>query len=149
MSYVSADDQPNPTSQAMSEHLRLVATRSDFVEMRAEAAKLMRRPLQPRTLVMVGVASGFAAAMGVSAIVAFLFFVLVPNQVNAMATEAAASEHLTVRSAGTADITSEESRVLLEKFRQYLALAPAGTAEMTHVESQALLGKFVHWQQSL
>jgi hypothetical protein len=147
MSYVSADDQPNPASQAMSEHLRLVASRPDFVEMREEAAKLMRRPLRPRTLVMVGVASGFAAAMGVSAIAAFLFFVLVPNQVNAMAT--AASEHLSLRSAATADITPQESRVLLEKFRQYLALAPAEPAEMTHEESQALLGKFVHWQQSL
>ena len=148
MSYVKSDDHPNPTPQAMSEHLRLVASRSDFDEMREEAAaKSMRHLLRPRTLVLVGVASGFAAAIGVSAIVACLFFVLVPNQVNAMATDLAASEHWTLPSAGAANITPEESRVLLEKFEQYLTLPPAGIAKITPEESQALLEKFVQWQQ--
>lgn len=148
MSYVSSDDQPNPTPQTMSEHLRLVASWSDFDAMREEAAaKSMRHPLRPRTLVLVGVASGFAAAIGVSAIVAFLFFVLVPNQVNAKATELAVSEHWTLPSADAAKITPEESRLLLEKFEQYRPLPVVGIAKITPEESQALLEKFAQWQQ--
>lgn len=148
MSYVNSDDHPNPVPQTISEHLRLIASRSDFDEMRQEAAaRSMRHPLRPRTLVLVGVASGFAAAIGVSAMAAFLIFVLVPNQVNAMATQLAASEHRTVPSTGAAKITPEESRMLLEKFEQYLAVPPAGTAKIAPEESQALLEKFVQWQQ--
>ena len=148
MSYVNSNDLPNPTPQTISEHLRLIASRSDFDEMREEAtARSMRHPLRPRTLVLVGVASGFAAAIGVSAMAAFLFFVLVPNQVNAMATEAAVSDHWSLPSAGAARITPEESRMLLERFEQYRPLPLAGTADIAPEESQALLQKFVQWRQ--
>jgi hypothetical protein len=146
MSYVNSGDHPNLIPQTMSEHLRLVAARSDFDGMFQEAAvKSLRHPLRPRTLVLVGVASGFAAAIGVSAIVAFLFFVLVPNQVNAMATER--TEHWTVPSAGADKITPEESQALLEKFEQFRMLPAAETAKITPEESQALLVKFAQWQQ--
>lgn len=148
MNYVSSDDHPNSTSQSMSEHLRLVASRCGSDEIREEAAaKSLRHLLRPRTLVLIGVASGFAAAIGVSTIVALLSFVLLPNQVNAMATELAAFEYRTLPSADAAKITPEESRLLLKKFEQFRTLTQAGTAEIMPEESSALLEKFVQWQQ--
>ena len=148
MSYVNSDERPNSTSQSMSEHLRLVASRCDSDGMREEAAaKSIRRLLRPRTPVLIGVASGFATAIGVSTIVAFLSFVLLPNQVNAMATELAAFEYRTLPSADAPKITPEESRLLLKKFEQFRPLTPAGTAKITPEDSSALLEKFVQWQQ--
>jgi hypothetical protein len=148
MTYVNSDELPNSTPQTISEHLRLIAPRSDFAGMRQEAAaKSVRRTLRPRTLVLVGVAGGFAAAMGVSAMAAFMFFVLVPNQVNAMAPDLAASDHLILGSAGAAKITPEESRLLLEKFERYLDFPTAGITKTTPEEARALLDKFVQWQQ--
>src|SRR5450755_2918842 len=120
MTYVSSNDVPKSDPQTMSERLRLIASRPEFDGMQEEAtARSVRRTLRPRTLVLVGVAGGFAAAMGVSAMAAFLFFVLVPDQVNAMAPDLAASEHLTLGSAGAAKTTPEEARALLEKFVQW------------------------------
>jgi hypothetical protein len=147
MSYVSSNDGPKPDPQTMSERLRLIASRPEFDAMQEEAAaRSVRRTLRPSTLVLVGVAGGFAAAMGVSAMAAFLF-VLVPNQVNAMAPDLPASEHLILGSAGAAKITPEESRILLERFEQYLDLPTAGIAKTTPEETGALLEKFVQWQQ--
>jgi hypothetical protein len=148
MSCLNSDDLPTSASQTISEHLRLIASRPEFDGMQEEAAaKSVRRTLRPRTLVLVGVAGGFAAAMGVSAMAAFMFFVLVPNQVNAMAPDLAASEHLILGSAGAAKITPEESRILLEKFERYLDFPTAGIAKTTPEEARALLDKFVQWQQ--
>jgi hypothetical protein len=148
MSYVSSNDVPKSDPQTMSERLRLIASRPEFDGMQEEAtARSVRRTLRPRTLVLVGVAGGFAAAMGVSAMAAFLFFVLVPDQVNAMAPDLAASEHLILGSAGAAKISPEEARMLLEKFEQYLDPPTAGIAKTTPEDSRALLEKFVQWQQ--
>jgi hypothetical protein len=148
MSYVSSNDVPKSDPQTMSERLRLIASRPEFDGMQEEAAaRSVRRTLRPRTLVLVGVAGGFAAAIGVSAMAAFLFFVLVPNQVNAMAPDLAASEHLILGSAAAAKISPEEARMLLEKFEQYLDLPTAGIAKTTPEDSRALLEKFVQWRQ--
>ena len=67
---------------------------------------------QPRTL--VDVASRFATAMGVSAIVAFVFFVLVPKSQKSDAAELAVRRHRTLPLAEAA-----ESQALLEKFVQW------------------------------
>jgi hypothetical protein len=72
---------------------------------------------QPRTL--LGVASRFATAIGISAIVAFVFFALVPKSQKSDAAELAVSEHRTIPSPGAAEITPEEFQVLLEKFMQW------------------------------
>jgi hypothetical protein len=72
---------------------------------------------QPRAL--LGVASRFATAIGISAIVAFVFLVLVPRSQKGDATELPVSEHRNPPSAGAAEVTPEESQALLEKFMQW------------------------------
>ena len=72
---------------------------------------------QPRSL--LGVASRFATAIGISAIVAFVFLVLVPKSQKSDATELAVSEHRTLPPAGAAEITPEESQAFFEKFVQW------------------------------
>ena len=68
----------------------------------------------------LGVASRFATAIGILAIVAFVFFVLLPKSQESDATELAASERRTLpSSAGAAKIAPEESQTLLKKFVQW------------------------------
>jgi hypothetical protein len=71
---------------------------------------------RPRAL--LGVASRFATAIGISAIVAFVFLFLIPRAQKSDAT-AFASEQQTLPSAGAAEVTPEESQALLEKFMQW------------------------------
>jgi hypothetical protein len=85
---------------------------SDFV---SEPPASLNERDQPRAL--LGVASRFAAAIGISAIVAFVFLVLIPRA-QTDATELA-SEQQTLPSAGAAEVTPEESQALLEKFMQW------------------------------
>jgi hypothetical protein len=66
---------------------------------------------------LLGVASRFATAIGISAIVAFVFLVLIPRA-QSDATEFA-SEHQTLPPAGAAEVTPDESQALLEKFMQW------------------------------
>jgi hypothetical protein len=72
---------------------------------------------QPRAL--LGVASRFATAVGISAIVAFVFLVLVPRSQKGDATELPLSEHRNPPSVGAAEVTPEQSQALLEKFMQW------------------------------
>jgi hypothetical protein len=85
-------------------------------EVVSEPAAFPNERDQPRPL--LGVASRFATAIGISAIVAFVFLFLIPRAQKSDAT-AFASEHQTLPSAGAAEVTPEESQALLEKFLQW------------------------------
>jgi hypothetical protein len=146
-----ANLRPNSAPHRSEDRFLPTTTRSQFDEMREEAfAKSMRHPLvsdfvyerrQPRLL--LAVASRFAAAIGVFAIVGFLFFILIPKSQG--------SDPPT--SAGAAKVMSEESQALLQKFVQFRKSQgsnnpePAGAAQTTPEESHTLLQKFVQWQQ--
>jgi hypothetical protein len=100
------------TPEILDEARRPLA--SDIV---SEPPTLAHERDQPRP--SLGVTSRFATAIGISAIVAFVFLVLVPKSQKGDAMELAVSEHRTLSSAGAAEVTPEESQSLLEKFVQW------------------------------
>ena len=98
--FVAESEQPPPETEVVSEP-------PAFVDQRH----------RPRT--SLGFASRFATAIGISAIVAFVFFVLVPKSRNSDATELVISEHRPAPPAEAVDMTPEESQALLKKFLQW------------------------------
>jgi hypothetical protein len=125
--------------------VRPTSSPSRFDEMLDEAVttrhpldpEVVPEPDQPRALLVV--ASRFAAAIGVLAMVGVLLFILVPkSQGSNPPTPAGANK-----------APSEESQALLQKFIQFekRSLTSAETAKVTPEESQSLLEKFVQWQQ--
>jgi hypothetical protein len=95
-----AESEPPPETEDVSEPPAIVDQRH-----------------RPRT--SLGFASRFATAIGISAIVAFVFFVLVPKSRNSDATELVISEHRPLPPAEAVDMTPEESQALLKKFLQW------------------------------
>ena len=147
-------------------------TRSRFDDMREEAfAKTMRDSLesefvhegrQPRLL--LAVAGGMAAGIGVSVIAALVFFALVPKLQKSAPSELAVIAPASAEPAQTTQTTPEQSQALLQKFVQFRksqgsnnpehavsefrTLTPAGAAQTMPEESQALLQKFVQFRKS-
>jgi hypothetical protein len=82
---------------------------------RSSVCPAVSEPAEPDQLrILLRVASRSATVVGVSAIVAFVFLVLVPKSQKSDATELGLSEHRALPSAGAA-----ESQTLLEKFVQW------------------------------
>jgi hypothetical protein len=73
---------------------------------------------------LFGVAGRFAAAVGVAAIVAFFFVIMVPTSQK-----------------------NDPSELAVSEYRTMLASASAAQTKTTPEESEALLRKFVQWQQ--
>jgi hypothetical protein len=96
--------------------------------MREEAfAKTMRDPLeskfvheggQPR-LLLLAVAGGMAAGIGVSVIAALVFFALVPKLQKSDPSELAVTAPASAGAAQTTQTTPEQSQPLLQKFMQW------------------------------
>ena len=148
MSYISSDEHP-PTS-----------SHSRFDEMREEAfAKSNRHPLEfqfarerrPRRVLLA-----IAVAIGVTVVVALVFFNVVPKLKSDPSLAVSIS---TPASATPAQTTPEDPQALLQGFvrfqpsqrndnRERADSEPtsAGTAK-TPEKSQALLEKFIQWQQ--
>ena len=80
----------------------------------SEPPALVHERQQPSPL--SGLASRFALAIGISAIIASVFFVVAPKSQKSDATELAVPEHRSPQSAGAAAMPAKESRALLEKF---------------------------------
>jgi hypothetical protein len=124
---VRSDANPHSNSAGHRSEDRFPPTRSRFDEMREEAfAKTMRHPLdskfvhegrQPRLL--LAVAGGVAAGIGVSVIVALVFFVLVPKLQKSAPSELAVIAPASAAPAQTAQTTPEQSQALLQKFMQW------------------------------
>jgi hypothetical protein len=101
------------------------SSRSNFNEMLQEALRQFRRhPLEYERERSRGfhVVAGFVAGIAVSAIIAFVFLVLIPKFSPSTVPQPAASE-----------VTS--------------TIAPPGGDKTTPEESEALLKKFMEWQQ--
>ena len=175
MSFISSEHHPNPDdpndplyyaprsarseanlrsdSALQTRPVRPVSSRSGFDEMLEEAvAKSLRHPLEPEVVYRRDRPRarfrlvGSAAAIGVSAIVAFVFFTLVPKSQGGDPPKLAISEfRIVIASVEAAKITPEESRTLLQKFEQSVASAVA--PKITRDESRTLLQKFEQWRQ--
>jgi hypothetical protein len=190
MGFSSANDHPNPVSpddplyyaprsvrsignprsdatpQTRSDDLPPTPPLSRFDEMREEAFAKFTRPLEsqfaygqrrpPRGL--LATAGGIAAAIGVILILALVLFNVLPSS-KSDPSELAASIS-TPASATPAEVTSEDSRALLQGFKRFqkkqgsespehAASEPAfaGAAKEAPEKSQALLEKFMQWQQ--
>jgi hypothetical protein len=146
----SGDLPPNPPS-------------SRFDEMREEAFAKVTRPLEsqfvyerrrPRGL--LATAGAIAIAIGATVILALVLFNAFPRS-KSDPSEIAVSIS-TPASATPAPATSEDSRALLEGFKQFQKIqgsddpavsepAPAASAKESPEKSQALLEKFMQWQQ--
>jgi len=162
MSFVSPGDDSNPNdpndplhyaprsvrnkSNPQAKPVRSASSPSGFDEMLTEAvARSRRHPLDPevvhqpdRPRARFGIASRVAAAMGVVAIIGFLFFSMIPK-----------SQGSDPTSAGAAKV-SDDSQALLQKFVQFEKSQEnksAGAPQPTPDDSQTLLQKFVQWQQ--
>jgi hypothetical protein len=189
MSFVSANDHPNPVSpqdplyyaprsvrsiadqrsnsmqQTRSDSLRPASSLSRFDEMREEAVAKYTRPLDSQLVherrpsrALLATAGGITAAIGVTVVVALLFLNGFPKP-KSDPSELAVSIS-TPASATPAQVTSEDSQALLQRFKQFQTmqesenqkpavseLTTAGSAKERPDESQALLEKFIQWQQ--
>jgi hypothetical protein len=101
---------------SLTPEIREEPRRPSAPEVVSEPAAFPNERDQPRR--PFGVASRFATAIGISAIVAFVFLFLLPRAQKSDATEFA-SEHQSLPSAGAPEATPEQSQALLEKFMQW------------------------------
>jgi hypothetical protein len=189
MSFVSANDHPNPISpqdplyyaprsvrsivdprsnsmqQTRSDSLPPASSMSSFDEMREQGVPEYTRPLDSRLVhgrrpsrALLATAGGITAAIGVTLVVALLFINGFPKP-KSNSSELAVSIS-TPASATPAQVMSEDSQALLQRFKQFQAmqesenpkpsvseLTTAGTAKERPDDSQALLEKFIQWQQ--
>jgi hypothetical protein len=162
MNFSSAGGDPNPDdpndplhyaprakrgkANPQTRPVRPVSSGSGFDEMLAEAvAKSRRHPLDPeivyepdRPRARFGVASRLAAAIGVVAIIGFLFFSMIPKSQGSDPTSTEPAK------------VSDDSQALLQKFVQFEKSQDsksAGAAQTAPDDSQTLLQKFQEWQQ--
>jgi hypothetical protein len=119
------EDHVAPRSVRSEANVRssLTPARSNFDEMLQEAIRQsMRHPLESereRSSGLYGVA-GFAAGIGVSAIIAVIFFILIPRLSPSTTPQPAVSETTsTIATPGEDKTTPEESEALLRKFMQW------------------------------
>jgi hypothetical protein len=126
----SVRSEANPRSNSAphrSEDRFPPTIRSRFDEMREEAfAKTMRHPLesqfvhegrQPRLL--LAIAGGVTAGIGVSVIAALVFFVLVPKLQKSDPSKLAIIAPASAAPAQTTQTTPEQAQALLQKFMQW------------------------------
>jgi hypothetical protein len=154
---------------------RNVTSPSSFDTFSEAVSKSLRNRLEPEVMheppgynnrfgqwrELIPVAVRFAAAVGVSALVALFFVFMIP------ASRDRAQDHVQDSTASLVPASSKtasqtqapresESKPALAQFETILAADraaqpadPAKTHEMTHEQSEALLHQFVRWQQKL
>jgi len=157
MSFIGSGDFPDPNdpyaprsarsnASPQTRLARSAPSRSGFDEMLKDAvAKSRRHPLDPEFVhqpeqprARFGVASRFAAAIGVVAVIGVIFFMMIPK-----------SQGSDPASVGAAK-ASEDSQGLLQKFVEFEKAReepPAGAARTSPDDSKVLLQKFMQWQQ--
>jgi hypothetical protein len=132
MSPIGSDDNFDPKDPLAPRSVRgeanarssLTLSGSDFDEMLQEAIRQSMRQLENERDQTRGLARiiSFVAGIGVSAIIVFVFFILIPKLSQSTITQPAVSES-----------TSK--------------IAPPRVDKTTPEESEALLRKFMQWQQ--
>ena len=158
-----ANLRPNAAPQTRSGHLPSNPPLSRFDEMREEAFAKFAHPLESqfayerrRPRGMLATAGAIVAAVGITAVLALVLFNVLPKSKSGPAELAVSIS--TPASATPAEVTSEDSQALLQRFKQFQASenperavsgpGPAGTAKEGPERSQALLEKFMQWQPS-
>ena len=110
------------------------------------------RELDRRTA-LISVAGRFAAAVGVSALVALFFVIIVPvSRDHARQPDGGASSFSgilqSIKSAfHQAPAKDDDSKPALSEFQTILASARASHAVITHEQSETLLQQFLRWRQ--
>lgn len=157
-----ADPRSYVTPQTRSDDLPPNPPSSRFDGMREEAFAKFSRPLESQLVSdrrpargLLAIAGAVAVAIGATVILALVLFNAFPRS-KSDPPELAVSIS-TPASATPAPVTSEDSRALLQGFKQFqgrqesedpAVSEPApGTAKEAPEKSQALLGKFMQWQQ--
>lgn len=158
-----ADPRSNVAPQTNSGHLPHDLPSSRFDEMREEAFAKFARPLESqfayegrRSRGLLATVGAITVAIGAIGILALVVFNVSPKS-KSDPSELAVSIS-TPASATPAPAASEDSRALLEGFKQFQKVqgsespaisepAPAATAKEAPEKSQALLDKFMQWEQ--
>jgi hypothetical protein len=161
MSFIDSGDFPKPNApndplnfaprsvrsraSPQTKPVRPTSSRSGFDEMLTDAvAKSRPHPLDPEFVrqpeqrrARFSVASRFAAAIGVVAIIGVIFFMMIPKSQGSDPTSDGAAK------------ASEDSQALLQKFVQFeKSKDPSdGAAQTSSDDSKMLLQKFMQWQQ--
>ena len=159
----------SPSPEVGSENLpRPSATPHSFDALLEEAvAESLRHPLDPevmheppgfvreldRRMAILSVAGRFAAAIGVSAVVALFFVIMVPasrdyaRQADGNSGTSVTGVLQSLRTAlSQPRQKDDDSKPALAEFQTILA-APAANQPVTREESETLLNQFVQWQQ--
>jgi hypothetical protein len=176
------DARPAPSQEAQSEAGRVTELRSSRsvapagfdTQLEKAVSEALRHPLDPeiiqepagltrelRRMAVIGVAGRFAAAVGVSALVALFFVVMIPaaRQPDGLSSSTsgiiqsikAALPQPQVQAQPPAQAQSqprqqEDSAKLASELQSILASTPS-TQPATHEQSDKLLEQFVQWRQ--
>jgi hypothetical protein len=155
-----ANPRSNATPQTRSDDFSPAPPLSRFDEMREKAFAKSLRPLESQFVYerrpsrgLLATAGAIAAAIGVTAILALVLFNVLPRS-KSDPSELAVSIS-TPALATPAEVPSEDSQALLQRFKQFHGSpeqaasdpASAGTAKEGPEKSPELLGKFMQWQQ--
>jgi hypothetical protein len=157
-----------PPREPGSEHRgRLVSTSPAFDSLLEEAVpEALRRPLDPeiiheppefaheldRRTALINVAGRFAAAVGVSALVALFFAIMVPvSRDFAQRPASGASSFSGILQSITAYYQPlqkhDDSKPAASELQTILAPTRTSQAVITHEQSEALLQQFLQWRQ--
>jgi hypothetical protein len=104
-----------------------------------------------RRRALISVASRFAAAVGVSAVVALFFVFMIPSSRDHAPDGGSVSSTGTIQSIKAAlfqpSPKDEGGKSALSEFQTVLAASPTGQPVMTHEQSESLLQQFKQWRQ--
>jgi hypothetical protein len=134
------------------------------VQLENAVSNALWRPLDPEVIyeppgfaqerdqrrALFSVASRFAAAVGVSAVVALFFVFMIPASRDRAPDGSGFSLSATMQSIKAALYQSQKddgSKPALSEFRTVLASNPNGQAVITHEQSESLLQQFKQWRQ--
>lgn len=156
-------------SETGSERLRRrVSTRSSYDSLLEGAvAEALQHPLSPEVIhepadfarerdqrrALLGVAGRFAAAIGISAIVALFFVIMVPaSQDHAQQPDSAGSSTSGILNSVKAALLPptqgrEDSKPAPSEFQTVLTSTRTDQPAVTHEQSETLLQQFLQWQQ--
>jgi hypothetical protein len=159
----------SPSSETISERARLpVSSSPSFNALYEEAvSKALQSPLDPeviheppgfvneldRRIALIRVARRFAAAVGVAALVALFFVIMVPasRDYGRPGDGGASSFSGILQSIRTAlyqpPRRDNDSKPALSEFQTLLASTPTSPPAATHEQSEKLLQQFLQWRQ--
>lgn len=147
---------------------RPISTRSSYdALLEGAVAEALRHPLDPEIVheppgfahereqrtALLGVAGRFAAAVGISAIVALFFVIMVPaSQDSARHSDGAGSSIAGILHSVKAALHlptqgREDSKPALSEFQTILTSSRTNEPVSTHEQSETLLQQFLQWQQ--